>query len=81
MAFGFFTFVDLRVVPKRYAARSGIILLFVLFVAILWEFFENFIGLAGFSIEHNYVLDTAIDLVMGLLGGVVGIFIGKQLRN
>lgn len=40
----------------------------VIFVGILWEWFEY---LAGIPIEDNYVFDTTLDLIMDILGGIV----------
>ncbi len=52
-------------------------LLFVLIVGIVWECFE--IG-AGISIhEPGFIADTAIDLVMDLIGGAVGYYIGTRV--
>lgn len=48
----------------------------VLAVAIMWEVYEYVIGLS--VLEEDFVVDTGIDLAMGLIGGVVGYFVGNS---
>lgn len=52
---------------------------FVLLVAVGWEVFEFVFGIS--SIEANLFRDTVTDLAMGLLGGVVGWFVGSRIRK
>ncbi len=78
VALGIFTLHDLRLwVPKRYLRLLPIVLL-VLLVAMAWEVYELMIGI---PIEQDYVIDTITDLLMGLLGGALGYFIGNSLRK
>lgn len=78
VALGIFTLRDLRIfVPNRYIALVPIVLL-VLAVALTWEVYEIFIGI---PIESDYVFDTAIDLIMGIGGGVLGYFVGKTIEK
>jgi hypothetical protein len=55
--------------PLRYFSLL-MTLIFVLLVAVTWEVFEVQIGVI-FE-EAHYVLDTVIDLCLGLCGGAIG---------
>jgi hypothetical protein len=44
----------------------------IFFVGIGWEIFEIF---AGIPIEENFKLDTAVDLIMDVLGAFIAYFI------
>ncbi|MEX0930927.1 MAG: hypothetical protein WDZ68_01400 [Candidatus Paceibacterota bacterium] len=51
----------------------------VLFVAVIWELFE-FIG--GISvIQESFVLDTATDLIAGIIGGSIGYIVGRSIAE
>jgi hypothetical protein len=76
VALGFFTLRDLKLFSNKHLTIAKVLLL-VLCVAFVWEGFEIF---AGVPIESNFVLDTSLDIVFGLLGGFVGFSIGKNLR-
>lgn len=78
VALGVFTAYDLRLpLPQRWLAFVPVFL-FVLVVALAWEVFEIETGI---KIDTNYVADTLTDIFMGLLGGVVGYFVGNRLYN
>jgi hypothetical protein len=78
VALGLFTLRDLRLpIPARYLRAVPVVLL-VIVVAMLWEVYELFIGV---PIESDYVVDTLIDLSMGILGGLVGYSIGTSLNK
>jgi hypothetical protein len=46
---------------------------------VVWEIFEVVAEIS--TRERNYVFDTTIDLVMDLLGGVAGYFVGSRTRE
>ncbi len=48
----------------------------VIVIGFGWEVFE-YIG--GIPREANFFLDTSIDLVMDVLGGIVGVAVGRKL--
>lgn len=77
VALGFFALRDLRMFPNKFLSFVPVMLL-VLGVAVMWEVFEV---VAGIPNAGEYVTDTAIDVTVGLLGGMVGYFVGKNLRN
>lgn len=77
VALGFFTLRDLKLFPNNWL-RPVPILLLVLAVAGIWEFYEVFIGI---PMLEDYIFDTSLDLVMGLLGGVFGFMVGNSLRK
>ena len=78
VALAVFTLHDLRVfVPERWLRFIPVVLL-VFLIAMSWEVYELMIGI---PIEEDYVLDTTLDLVMGLFGGALGYFVGINLRK
>ena len=64
--------------PKR-SLRLPMIIAFVFLVAVAWEVFEVWAGIS--MNEPGYALDTVLDLIMGLSGGVVGYFVGRNVRD
>lgn len=77
VALGFFTLRDLGLFPNKFLKPVSILLL-VLGVALIWEVFERVVGIPSIG---DYVIDTSIDVAMGLLGAYVGYIIGNNLRN
>lgn len=77
VALGLYTMKDLRFISSEWLSVLKV-LAFVLFVAAVWEVFELY---AGVPIDEHYLIDTTIDILMGLGGGYVGYFVGKQLHN
>lgn len=57
--------------------RISLTLSFVFLVAVAWELFEVWAGIPLH--EPDYILDTLMDLCLGLLGGAVGYFVGKRV--
>lgn len=79
-ALGFFTIRDFMPrTPERFEyvvpVMSGVII-----VVLLWELFEIFI--VGIPLDTPGIeLDTAIDVVVGIIGGFVGFIVGHSLRR
>ena len=66
-------FYSTRAYPMEKATFWGmakVALPFVLAFAVVWEIFEFSNGLT-YAVGKNYVSDTTIDIVFGLVGGVV----------
>lgn len=61
---------------ERYTGYFVGLFLFVLFVGILWEIFEWYMNLAS-SVE-GYWLDTSVDVVCDVLGGVFAFLYIKE---
>ncbi len=78
VALGIFTLYDLKVFTQKRLRTLVPVLCGVLLVALLWEVYEVLIGI---PIEDDYVLDTSIDVLMGLCGGVLGYFVGSNIRK
>ncbi len=76
VALGLYTLRDIRFPLPKIMFRLTPFLLAVLIVALIWEGFELW---AGIPIEPDFLLDTGIDLVMGLLGGFLGYHLGQRL--
>jgi len=53
----------------------------ILFVGVLWELYELIIGEARYTAK-DYVYDTTLDLIVDLLGAMVGCFYAylKELK-
>lgn len=77
VALGVYTLRDLRVLPTPWLSTAGVMVI-VLCVALAWEVFEVY---AGVTIDVDYYPDTALDVVMGLTGGLIGYYIGNKLSN
>lgn len=59
--------------------RFTAVISFVFLVAVTWEVFEVW---AGISMgEPGYAFDTTLDLIMGVSGGIVGYFVGSNVRE
>lgn len=80
VALGFFTLRDLKLFPNKWLKLIPVLVL-VFCVAIIWEVWEVLASVTDMEILNDYIIDTTIDFCMGLLGGVVGYFIGKSLRK
>jgi len=46
----------------------------VLLVSVVWELFEHSLGV----VRDDYVLDTIVDFLMGLLGALIGAFVYRS---
>ena|SRR3989344_5712710 len=55
------------------------LLVAVILIGIAWEIFEVAIGMTYY--EENFVLDTALDLLMDTMGGIIGYFIAPRLKT
>lgn len=78
VALGFFTLIDLRLLPLTFRAHTLMMLSFVAVVALAWELFELSIGI---PIEDDFFIDTSIDLVMGMGGGIIGLYIARRIHS
>ena len=77
VALGFFVLSDLRILPRTFLRIVPITAL-VLGVALIWEAFEL---IAGVEIIGHYIIDTTVDITAGLIGGVIGFYVGKSLDS
>ena len=77
VALGVYTLRDLRFVSQCWLTTS-VVLGVVLLVAIARELFELHFGLV---FDANYYVDTASDIVLGLVGGYIGHIVGKRLHS
>ncbi len=76
VALGLFTLADLSWPLPHWLFRPVPFLSVVLLIALSWEVFELW---AGIPVEADYVLDTSIDLLLGLTGGFLGYRLGRLL--
>lgn len=78
VALGIYVLYDFGVpLPKRWMRFIPVISA-VFIVALIWEYYEVLIGI---PIEDDHELDTTIDLAMGLMGGIVGLYVGRSIAT
>lgn len=79
VALGYLTFLGFfpKLADKHFTLVHTLV--FVLLVAALWEIFELTIGIP-FE-EGTYVDDTTLDIIMGVVGGVGGYFVGRRVSQ
>ena len=73
-------FLAYRLFPSLSRMQAILIsFLAVFLVAVAWEFFEYINGLA--RAPESYMLDTAVDIVVGMLGGLGGALYVSAVRT
>jgi hypothetical protein len=75
---GMYTAVELRILPAFVTRQLFSVLAFVLVIALGWEVFQYLITEV---LKPNYVTDTLGDIIVGVLGGMVGFIVGKDLQD
>lgn len=79
VALGMFAFRDLHVPLARYVAPYfARVTIVVVLVMITWEVFEVW---AGIPIMANYRFDTALDMLTGFAGGLLGYYVGLKMSS
>lgn len=74
----FYTLTDINVLGEKWVTAWKRAVLLVFSVLIGWEV----LGVAMMGrFKENFVIDTTLDLVFGILGCTVGWFIGRQLKK
>jgi hypothetical protein len=73
-----YTFVDIKMLRSVWVTSKVRVSILILIIVIGWEVLGVFIH-AGF--KENFILDTTQDLFFGILGGIIGWFIGRQLKK
>ncbi len=69
VVFAIISFIFWKNVLKKDVVDFFIVILSVLFIGILWEIFELYFGLT-FVDAKGYVIDTILDIMMDITGGV-----------
>ena len=77
-ALALFALRDLGMAVPVFLLRFPMVLLFVFVVGMSWEYFEV---AAGLYRAENYAFDTALDIVMDLVGGAIGYFVGSRITT
>lgn len=78
IALGIFVLYDFSVpIPRRWL-RFVPVISAVFIVVLIWEYYEVLIGI---PIEADHELDTTIDITLGLVGGVLGYYVGRSLAE
>lgn len=67
-------------VPFMHRLRGfATVMLLVFAAATVWEVYQYAIGLA--AAKENYIGDTTLDLLVGLIGGMIGFFVARRLQS
>ena len=75
VALSVFTARDLRIIKNTHI-KLGPVIVFVLIVALFWEVFGIYVGK---PIENDFIFDTVSDIGLGVMGGLIGYFIGTKI--
>ena len=73
-----YTLVDIRILTARWVESIVRVSALILIVILGWEVL-GVIMVQGF--KENFITDTTFDLLFGIVGSVIGWFIGRQLRK
>jgi hypothetical protein len=76
VALGVYVVRDLGLPLPSFSYRLVPFLCIVLLVALIWEAFELW---AGVPMESDFIVDSATDLLMGMMGGYFGYHLGRAL--
>lgn len=79
VALGLFSLKDFWPKMPAFFLRLFPVVIFVFLVAIVWEVFEIWAGIS--MTEPNYLADTALDLVLGILGGAIGFVVARSIKT
>ena len=74
----FYTFTDIKILGVRWVTVWQRIILLVLSVLIGWEVLGV---LMLMRFKENFITDTSLDILFGILGSIIGWFIGRQLKK
>jgi len=74
---GIFALASRGLVKEKWLTLKTAILVLLVF-AISWEIYELIIGP---PVQDNYLIDTATDLVLGLLGAIFGYYFSSYFYN
>lgn len=78
LALLFYTLVDIKILKSRWVASWRRMTVMVLSVLLGWEVL-GVVMLMRF--KENFITDTSLDLLFGILGSIAGWFIGRQLKK
>lgn len=76
--FNFFTEGRYLQIHKK-VLFSFLVVACVVFIAVLWEFYEFFLKTFFSMVTQPSLEDTLLDLVMGLFGGIVGAILFRKV--
>ncbi len=74
----FYTFVDIKILSPKWVRSGRRSALLVTVVLVGWEILG--VMMIG-RIKENFVSDTLLDVGFGILGCIIGWFIGRQLKK
>jgi hypothetical protein len=73
-----YTFVDIKMLQPIWVTSGRRMSILILGVLIGWEVLGVMMTM-GF--KENFVTDTSLDITFGILGSIIGWFIGRQLKK
>jgi hypothetical protein len=74
----FYTLVDIKILGKRWVRSWRRMTILVLIVLVSWEVLGV---LMLMRFKEGFITDTSLDLLFGILGSIIGWFIGRQLKK
>lgn len=74
----FYTMVDIKMLRARLVQSWRKMTVLVLTVLFGWEVLGVLLSM---RFKENFITDTALDLLFGILGSITGWFIGRQLKK
>jgi hypothetical protein len=78
LALLFYTLVDIKMLRVRFVTSWRRFAVLVMTVLLGWEVLGV---LTLMRFKENFAVDTAEDLLFGILGSIIGWFIGRQLKK
>ena len=66
---------------EKHNARFLLVLIPLIVIGIVWELFEIIIGFENLASLAPYIGDTALDLLMDILGGLAALFLFRPRKK
>lgn len=79
VALSVYAMLDFGLPLPKWSVTLLTVLVFVFIVGVIWEVWEVLAEVS--TRERNYTFDTTLDLVMDMLGGVLGYIIGSRTHT
>jgi len=79
LVFALATLRDIRLIKHPRFFTFGPVMSTVFITAVIWEVFGVVLVVGGF--KEDFIVDTALDMVMGLLGAAVAFFVARSLTT
>jgi len=78
LALLFYTLVDIKIIKAKWVRSWRKMSILILTVLVGWEVLGV---LMIMEFKDNFIVDTTLDLLFGIIGSVIGWWIGRQLKK